>query len=663
MATRGIQMLDRYDIVLTGAMAVHPLDGTIIYQRIQADVATDKAAAPLWRMDIDGGNCAPLLDEEGSQGNPIFTEDGTQFAWIAAHEDKAQLHIAPFADGRIDQQGISISKLDVTPTLASWSPDGSKIAFKAFVSAVAHWLEPLTTRDGWAKPPLVIDHMPYKIDGAGYQARGADQLFVFDVVSGAVTQLTDDPQGVGGLFYSHQPVWSRDGQELFVVCSNVDNTVSAPRRSDIYAISVAGEKRRVTQVDGVIAGYELSPDGERLAFAACNDQTCSSQTFGLYFQDMTDGVVTPVQPDLDLSVVDFFDNYGRPMQWHTDGASVMALMDIRGQTQLRAFGIDGSMQVLVDDISQGASGYGLGCAYAPTPDGHVVFNRGKADEWPEIRSTNGATLTSHNDDLAATRALGSHREILFHNPDDGQELQGWLFTPPEFDDSASYPLILEIHGGPHACFGPRFWPRLQSMLAQGYCVLITNPRGSTGYGHAFANMVQGDYPHHDVQDLLAGVDAACSFDFIDTDRVFVTGISGGGVLTCALVTQTDRFRAAAALCPFVELASQRLGADVTPFMRNLFPGEVWDNPDKYQALSPIYHANKVTTPTMLQAGDLDHRTPLSHAELFYQALKVRGVDTVLVNFEGENHGTSARPSHGMQSVELLLNWFNHYNVD
>lgn len=199
------------------------------------------------------------------------------------------------------------------------------------------------------------------------------------------------------------------------------------------------------------------------------------------------------------------------------------------------------------------------------------------------------------------------------------------------------------------------------MATAGYCILMMNPRGSTSYGREFANAIQEDYPNKDVGDLLAGVDAACEFPFVDEDRLFVTGISGGGTLTTAIVAETDRFKAAASLCPFVEHQGLRIGADVAPYIQYMMPQLPWEAPELYFRLSTINRVGSVNTPTMMQGGELDHRTPMSHAELFYQALKFRGIDTVLVHFAGENHGTASRPSHGMQSVELLLNWFAKYD--
>jgi acylaminoacyl-peptidase len=223
-----------------------------------------------------------------------------------------------------------------------------------------------------------------------------------------------------------------------------------------------------------------------------------------------------------------------------------------------------------------------------------------------------------------------------------------------------YPLILEIHGGPYASFGSLFAFDLQLYAAQGYIVLYTNPRGSTSYGEEFANLTHRAFPGDDFYDLNSGVDTMLQKDYIDTENLFVTGGSAGGILTCWMVGRTNRFRAAASLYPVVNWYPFVLTIDDPLLLKYQFPGFPWDHPEHYAQRSPISLVGNVTTPTLLLTGEKDYRTPLWEAEQYYRALKLLGVDTVLVRVPDEPHGTAVRPSHLMDRLLTVIGWFERY---
>jgi len=236
--------------------------------------------------------------------------------------------------------------------------------------------------------------------------------------------------------------------------------------------------------------------------------------------------------------------------------------------------------------------------------------------------------------------------------------------PPDFRPDKKYPLILEIHGGPFANYGPRFSFDMQVYAAAGYVVFFANPRGSTGYGQEFGNLIHHNYPGNDYDDLISGVDAVLARGYIDEKNLFVTGGSGGGVLTAWIVGKTGRFRAAVVCKPVINWYSFVLTADAYPFFwRYWFPGYPWEHPEHYLKRSPISLVGKVTTPTMILTGEADHRTPISESEQFYQALKLRGVDSALVRIPGASHNIAARPSQLMAQVACVLRWFDSHRAE
>jgi acylaminoacyl-peptidase len=271
------------------------------------------------------------------------------------------------------------------------------------------------------------------------------------------------------------------------------------------------------------------------------------------------------------------------------------------------------------------------------------------------------TLTALNDDLLANKALGQVHTMTWTSSADGREIQGWMIKPPNFDAQQKYPLLLEIHGGPHTAYGPHFSAELQLYAAAGYLVLYANPRGSTSYGEEFASLIHHNYPGQDYDDLMSGVDAAIATGHVDPERLFVTGGSGGGILTAWIVGKTDRFRAAVSAKPVINWVSTTLTSDISAFMTQYwFATLPWEDPDAYWARSPLSLVGNVSTPTMLLTGEQDHRTPIPEAEQYYQALKLRKIDTLLVRIPEASHGITARPSHLIAKVDNILAWFARY---
>ncbi len=266
-----------------------------------------------------------------------------------------------------------------------------------------------------------------------------------------------------------------------------------------------------------------------------------------------------------------------------------------------------------------------------------------------------------NAGLLAQKKLGTVEGIRFKSSKDNREVEGWIVKPPDFNPARKYPMILEIHGGPFANYGDRFDIEKQVWAAQDYVVFYINPRGSTSYGEEFGNLIHHSYPGDDFYDLNSGVDAVVAKGYVDSNNLFVTGGSGGGVLTCWTIGHTTRFRAAAALYPVINWYSFVLTTDIMELVGKVwFPGMPWDNAEQYEKRSLLSVAGKVKTPTMVMTGEEDYRTPISEAEQYYQALKMEKIEAVMIRVPGEPHGIQRKPSHHMEKMLYVLGWFDQH---
>jgi acylaminoacyl-peptidase len=303
--------------------------------------------------------------------------------------------------------------------------------------------------------------------------------------------------------------------------------------------------------------------------------------------------------------------------------------------------------------------------YSVARNGRAAFTSGSttrpADVATVVPGAAVRVLTTLNDDLFGNKTLGEVTRIAWKSSHDQREIEGWVITPPDFDATKKYPLILEIHGGPFTAYGPNYTTELQLMAAAGYVVLYTNPRGSTSYGEEFGNLIHHAYPGNDYDDLMSGVDAVIAQGYVDKDNLFVTGGSGGGVLTAWIVGKTDRFRAAVVAKPVINWSSFALTSDVTPFFyKYWFGAQPWEKPEEYWKRSPLSLVGNVKTPTMLLTGEADYRTPIAESEQYYQALKLRKIDTLMVRIPEASHGMVSRPSNLIAKVDNILAWFEKY---
>jgi acylaminoacyl-peptidase len=354
-------------------------------------------------------------------------------------------------------------------------------------------------------------------------------------------------------------------------------------------------------------------------------------------------------------------------RWTAQAAGIVFTSDDQGDTGLYATGLDGEIRKVAGNGGSTLSAYGAGLDFTLSKTGLAAFTRRTAQAPGDIavagldgRSGPGV-LTAVNADLLAAKKLGAVEEIWYESEKDRRKIHGWIIKPPEFDAGRKYPLVLEIHGGPFANYGGRFDIEKQLMAARGYVVLYTNPRGSTSYGEEFGNLIHHAYPGDDFYDLNAGVDAVIAKGYIDPQRVYVTGGSGGGVLTCWMIGRTTRFRAAVTVYPVINWYSFTLTADIGNFTSKYwFPGLPWDHVEHYEKRSLLSVVKNVKTPTMVLTGEADYRTPMSESEQYFQALQLLGVKSVLVRVPDEPHGISQRPSHHVSKILHIIGWFEKH---
>ena len=366
-----------------------------------------------------------------------------------------------------------------------------------------------------------------------------------------------------------------------------------------------------------------------------------------------------------------FDRSVESPVWAPDGNGLYFNYDDRGHGQLGHINFDSDVREVAKDVGGTSIGRPYqGGSYSASNNGVLAFTWTSPDHPAEVavvrpfekaKAEKAKVLTLLNADLLEQRTLGKVEEFWFETSLESHKIQAWLMTPPDFDPKAKdkkYPLILEIHGGPYANYGWRFSAEMQMYAAAGYVVLYVNPRGSTSYGQKFAELIHHNYPGEDYDDLMKAVDVVLERGFVDPDRLFVTGGSGGGVLTAWVVGKTGRFRAAVSAKPVINWYSFALTTDAYPyFWQYWFASYPWEAPADYHKRSPISLVGNVTTPTMLLTGEQDHRTPITQSEEFYQALKLRGIDTALVRIPEASHAIVKRPSNLMNKVAHILKWF------
>ncbi len=650
------ELADVFELEYASDPQISPDGNKVVFVRNFMDIMTDRGRSNLWVINSDGTGERPLTTGNKNYSSPRWSPDGTRLLYISNVDGASQLYARWMDDG----QTAKLTNLTKSPGGLAWSPDGKWIAFSMMVPQPQQSfidMPPKPAGAEWAAPAKVIQKLQYRADGAGYLEDGFRQLFVLPAEGGTPRQITDGEFNHGGRLS-----WTPDSKTLVFSANRHADWQYDPMNSEIYAISVDdGAITELTNRQGPDASPAVSPDGQRIAYVGFDDRLQGYQVTHLYVMNRDGSGKIDVAKDFDRDV--------QQPSWDRSGRGVYFQYDDAGDTKIGYMTLGGKVTTLVSNVGGLSLGrpYSAG-SFSVTRDGRFAFTHSRSDRPADVAVGRRGTsdikhITALNDDLFGHKELGAVEEMWYESSYDGRKIQGWIVTPPGFSSSRKYPLLLEIHGGPFANYGARFSTEIQLYAAAGYVVLYTNPRGSTSYGEEFGNLIHHAYPGYDYDDLMSGVDAVLGRGYIDEANMFVTGGSGGGVLTSWIVGKTDRFKSAVAAKPVINWYSWALTADSYNFFyRYWFPGLPWDEPENYMKRSPLTYVGNVTTPTMLLTGEVDYRTPISESEQFYQALKLLKVDAALVRIPGASHGIAARPSNLIAKVAHILKWFAKYRT-
>jgi|TARA_X000000950_G_scaffold129972_2_gene162376 dipeptidyl aminopeptidase/acylaminoacyl peptidase len=642
---------DIFNLEYVSEVQVSPNGKYVAYVRRSNDIMSDSSRANVWLASVDGKSHRPLLSSKKSYYSIRWSPDGSRLAYLSNEEGKPQLYVRWMDTG----QTALVTNVTSNPSNITWSPDGKHIAFTMSVDAKEKPLDIKMPKkpDGakWSPSFQYITKARYQADGRGILEPAYTHIFIVPADGGTARQLTS-----GNYHHNGRLSFSPDSDKIYFSANRSDNWEYEPVEGDIFSVDMMGNIAQLTNDKGLESSPVVSPDGKHIAYARRDDEKVMYKNSYLYVMKSDGTDAKNLTKDVDNSVSNF--------HWK-DNKHVYFQQSVRGLAQVDVVSLSGSVKA----VAKGLGGTTLGRPYVfgtyHAVDDVVAYTKGRTDRPADLYVTtrNERQLTALNEDVLGHKQLGEVKEIVYPSSIDGEEIQGWYILPPNYDSSKTYPLILEIHGGPNLAYGPVFTAELQRMAAEGYVVFYDNHRGSTGYGERFALLLQGKYSsEYDFSDHMSGVDALIEKGIADPERLFITGGSAGGIASAYAIGLTNRFKAAVVAKPVINWLSKVLTADSglyqIPFQ---FPGMPWDNVEHYWKRSPLSLVGNVTTPTMLITGVEDKRTPMSETEQFYQALKIQKVDSVLVKVPGSPHGIASKPSRMIGKVENILAWFKKYD--
>ncbi|MCF6434061.1 S9 family peptidase [Pseudoalteromonas sp. MMG022] len=651
-ANTGLQAKDIFELEYASDPQISPDGEQIIYVRNSNDVMKDATRQNLWLVDSKSGVQSPLFSDENRYTQPRWSPKGDKIAFVSNVSGSTQIHVHYLKQNRtalLTQLKTGISDL-------TWSPDGQWLAYSQKVaekpSVIAKMPAPPKGAT-WSDPAVVIDKAYYQADGRGLVKPGYRQIFILPSEGGTPRQLTSGEYHHGGKL-----AWRSDSKAIVFSANRISDWEYKALEGDLFEVNFEGKITQLTSAPGREHSPSFSKDGKQLAYLSASGELNPYRNHKLNIMDWQAKKSQLVAKDFDRSVQNpsWIGNAKLAMSYDDHGMKKLATITTKGK---------------ITDLTDSLSGTTLGRPYlsgqfSANFDGDIAFTTGSSQRPADVALTNSKgkvkQLTKLNEDLLAHKQLGKVHEINYTSSFDGEKIQGWYITPPNFDPAKKYPLLLEIHGGPHLAYGPHFSAELQRYASQGYVVFYDNHRGSSSYGERFAMLLKYKYSSkEDFADHNSGVDAMLKTGFIDKNNLFIAGGSAGGIATAYAIGLTNRFNAAVVVKPVINWLSKVLTADSGLVqIPTQFPGMPWEHVDHYWQRSPLSLVGNVTTPTMLMTGEEDLRTPMAETEQFYQALKHRKIDSVLVKIPGAPHGIAGKPSRMISKIEHTLAWFEKY---
>ncbi len=643
-----------FDMEYASDPQMSPDGSKVVYVRHSMDKMTDRDSGKLWIMDVKSGTQRPLIADSYAS-SPRWSPDGSSLVFTSYADGKPELRRVMLDTGL----SFSLAQLETGVSGISWSPDGQFLAFGMFVETKKpSFATPLTPPKGanWNKPFNVIDEMTFRFDGRGYLKEGATQVFTLPINGGTPRQVTFANDALSN------PVWL-DKQNLLVTGNLAKDSDLDPIESEIYQVNLQDlSVTALTSRDGPDRSPVVSPNGKLIAYTGYDDKILSYQQSDLYVMDADGSNVRHIAQD-------FSGDMGQ-VKWSPDGKSLLVLSADHGVLSLFDITLKGKVTKLITNIGGTSIGrpYAAGSfSVSSGKKAKIAYTAGFSDRPAELAvadlsGKNQQILTALNNDVLPYLEMAKVEEIKVKSSHDGREIEAWVALPPDFKADGSFPMIMEIHGGPYAMYGPYFASEMQRFAAEGYVTVWANPRGSTGYGEDFALAIDLAYPGYDYDDLMSVVDELVKRKYVSQERLFVTGGSGGGILTAWITTKTQRFAAAASIKPVINWMTMALAADIGQMVRrHWIRAEPWSNPQAYLERSPISYVDKVKTPTLIMVGEEDYRTPAWEAEQYYTALKMLEVDTALIRVPSAPHYIASRPSRLINKTDNIMGWFAKYD--
>ena len=703
---RVITEKDLFDFVWIGDPQISPDGSQAAFVRITVNSKKDGYNTSIWTVPLAGGEEPRQLTNGEHDSSPRWSPDGKFLLFMRASQkndkpEPPQLALLPM-EGGDSFVFTDLPKGGANPT---WSPDGKTIAFTSDTNSEDLAKQEKKKKEEEAKKsdgsaPVataehesdvrVITHAVYRQDDEGYiDPKHPSHIWLVNAPRSAEEKVKPR-QLTKGRFDEGSATWSNDGSQIYFTSDRNDEPYYELPKTDVYSVAAAGgEPVKITTIDLQVGGFgggggalSLSPDGKQVAFTASTTQPILSYAQpDLWVLDLVPNAKPRnLTANFDLDVPGFVIGDAAPPRaagqnkpiWTPDGKGLVAVYTKEGKANIALFDLPPAQDT---DLGRSAvhdltSGNQCVMSFRVSPDAsklvYVVSTPTRINDLFVLdRSDNAAApkqLTHVNDELFSKLNLTEPEEI-WYDSFDGKHIEAWVQKPPNFDSHKKYPLILNIHGGPHVAYGYVFDHEFQWMAAKGYVVLYPNPRGSTTYGQEFGNVIQYHYPGDDYKDLMTGVDYLIKLGYTDEKKLGVTGGSGGGLLTNWVVGQTNRFAAAVAQRDIASWEDWWYTADFTLFQPNWFKGPPFEDPHEYRARSPINFIKNVTTPMMFILGDADYRTPPgAGGEQMFRALKFRKIPTVMVQFPGESHelSRSGQPWHRVERLQHIVGWFDHW---
>ncbi len=645
--------LDVFQLEYSGSPQISPNGNQIIYRRTGFDIMEDRSKGDLWIINKDGSQHRKLTNKEGNQSNATWSPDGKKIIFTTGTEHGSEIYLYWWESKSL----AKLTQLDSSPSNLSWSPDSKHIAFSLKVSSRPPVIAKMPEKPKgakWAKSPRITDRLKHEADGVGYIKPGFRHIFTISAEGGTPRKITS-----GDFNHSGNLSWGKNGKKIYFSANRNEDWEYDFRNSEIYSVDTNTLKiNQLTNSPGPDSNPKVSPDGTKISFLGYEDKVQAYQVRALHTMNISGGNKTTISGKLDRSISNAV--------WDSNSNGFFIQYNDLGLTKIAHLATEGSLKIICTDVG----GTSLGRPYASgsfsvSNKGDIAYTKSKPNRPADLAITskrgNSKVITQLNEDLLAYRKLGEIEEVWYKSSVDQRDIQGYFVYPPDYDSAKKYPLLVENHGGPILNYGPHFSAEIQLYAAAGYVVFYPNPRGSTSYGEAFGNLLYNNYPGEDYNDVMDGVDVAISKGIADPEHLYVTGGSAGGIMTAWIIGKNNRFKAAVVTKPVMNWISKTLVADnYYGYANSRYPGQPWENFEGYWKFSPLSLVGNLETPTMVMVGMDDLRTPPSEAKQLYHALKLRKIETVLVEIPDASHGIASRPSNLITKIAHTLAWFEKY---